>query len=231
LNPMADAAFARASNASKPNCLPFRRRLAIKAAIYARVSTAGHGQSPELQVREIREYCERRGWQVCGEYVDAGVSGAKDSRPELNRLMADAHRRRFDAVVVWKFDRFARSVSHLLRALETFNALGIAFVSLSEQIDTTTPTGKMVFTVLGAVAELERSLIAERVRAGLRNAPGQRKASRKTASHRGCRSDCPSASLRAAVASHCPNAWGFGRNCSCGQPEAFKKLVVCRSRK
>jgi len=85
-------------------------------------------------------------------------------------MMADAHQRRFDAVVVWKFDRFARSVSHLLRALETFNALGIAFVSLSEQIDTSTPTGRMVFTVLGAVAELERSLIAERVRAGLRNA-------------------------------------------------------------
>src|SRR6202521_1611754 len=84
--------------------------------------------------------------------------------------MADAHKRRFDIVCVWKFDRFARSVSHLLRALETFNALGIAFVSLSEQMDTTTPTGKMVFTVLGAVAELERSLIAERVRAGLRNA-------------------------------------------------------------
>jgi DNA invertase Pin-like site-specific DNA recombinase len=84
--------------------------------------------------------------------------------------MADAHRRRFDAVVVWKFDRFARSVSHLLRALENFNALGVGFVSLSEQIDTSTPTGKMVFTVLGAVAELERSLIAERVRAGLRNA-------------------------------------------------------------
>ncbi len=95
---------------------------------------------------------------------------AKDSRPELNRLMADAHRRRFDAVVVWKFDRFARSVSHLLRALETFKALGIEFVSLSEQVDTSTPTGKMVFTVLGAVAELERSLIAERVKAGLRNA-------------------------------------------------------------
>jgi DNA invertase Pin-like site-specific DNA recombinase len=84
--------------------------------------------------------------------------------------MADAHRRKFDLVVVWKFDRFARSVSHLLRALETFNALGIGFVSLSEQMDTTTPTGKMVFTVLGAVAELERSLIAERVKAGLRNA-------------------------------------------------------------
>jgi DNA invertase Pin-like site-specific DNA recombinase len=142
----------------------------MKAAIYARVSTTGQGQSPEMQVRELHEYCERRGWQIADEYVDAGISGAKDSRPELNRLVADAHRRRFDAVVVWKFDRFARSVSHLLRALETFNALGVAFVSLSEQMDTSTPTGKMVFTVLGAVAELERSLIAERVRAGLRNA-------------------------------------------------------------
>ena len=94
----------------------------------------------------------------------------KGNRPELDRLMADAHRRRFDAVVVWKFDRFARSVSHLPRALETFKALGIEFVSLSEQVDTSTPTGKMVFTVLGAVGELERSLIAERVKAGLRNA-------------------------------------------------------------
>src|SRR5262249_44736810 len=89
---------------------------------------------------------------------------------ELNRLMADAHKRRFDVVVVWKFDRFARSVSHLIRALETFRALGIEFCSFSEQIDTSTPAGKLVFTVLGAVAELERSLIAERVRAGLRNA-------------------------------------------------------------
>jgi DNA invertase Pin-like site-specific DNA recombinase len=147
----------------------------MRAAIYARVSTTGQGQSPEMQVRELREYCERRGWQVAGEFVDSGVSGAKDSRPELNKLMADAHHRQFDAVVVWKFDRFARSVSHLLRALETFNALGVAFVSLSEQMDTSTPTGKMVFTVLGAVAELERSLIAERVRAGLRNAKAKGK--------------------------------------------------------
>ena len=123
-----------------------------------------------MQTRELREYCERRGWKVTGEYVDEGISGTKDSRPELNKLMADAHRRRFDAVVVWRFDRFARSVSHLLRALENFKALGIEFVSLSEQVDTSTPTGKMVFTVLGAVAELERSLIAERVKAGLRNA-------------------------------------------------------------
>src|ERR1700674_4544826 len=89
--------------------------------------------------------------------------------------MADAHRRRFDVVVVWRFDRFARSVSRLLRALETFQALGIEFVSLSEQLDTSTPTGKMVFTILGAVAELERRLIAERVRAGLRNAKAKGK--------------------------------------------------------
>lgn len=140
----------------------------MKTAIYARVST-NNGQDPEMQLREVREYCQRRGWEVKGEYVDT-ISGAKDSRPELNRLLADAHRRRFDAVVVWKFDRFARSVSHLLRALETFRSLGIEFVSLSEQMDTSTPAGKMVFTVLAAVAELERSLIAERVRAGLRNA-------------------------------------------------------------
>ena len=141
-----------------------------RVAIYARVSTANNGQDPKTQTRELQEYCGRRGWEVGGEYVDEGVSGTKGSRPDLNRLMADAHRRRFDAVVVWRFDRFARSVSHLLRALETFKVLGIEFVSLSEQVDTSTPTGKMVFTVLGAVAELERSLIAERVRAGLRNA-------------------------------------------------------------
>ncbi|MGH9745211.1 MAG: recombinase family protein [Candidatus Acidiferrales bacterium] len=122
-----------------------------------------------MQLREVREYCVRRRLEV-SEYVDSGISGAKDSRPQLNQLMADAKKRRFDAVVVWRFDRFARSVSHLLRALEEFRSLGIEFVSLSEQVDTSTPTGKMVFTVLGAVAELERSLIAERVRAGLRNA-------------------------------------------------------------
>jgi DNA invertase Pin-like site-specific DNA recombinase len=123
-----------------------------------------------MQTRELREYCERRGWSVTGEYVDTGISGAKDRRPELDRLMADAHKRRFDVIAVWKFDRFARSASHLLRALDTFRVLGIEFVSLSESLDTATPAGRMVFTVLGAVAELERSLIAERVRAGLRNA-------------------------------------------------------------
>jgi DNA invertase Pin-like site-specific DNA recombinase len=133
-----------------------------RAALYGRVSTTNHGQDVGLQTRELKQFAEARGWHVFGEYLDEGISGAKDSRPELNRLMADAHKRRFD--------RFARSVSHLLRALETFRALGIDFVSFSEQMDTSTPAGKMVFTVLGAVAELERSLIVERVRAGMRNA-------------------------------------------------------------
>jgi DNA invertase Pin-like site-specific DNA recombinase len=142
----------------------------MRVAIYARVSTVNHGQDVSMQTIELRQFAQARGWNLVGEYIDAGVSGAKDSRPELNRLMADAHKRRFDVVCVWRFDRFARSVSHLLRALETFKALGIDFVSYSEQMDTSTPAGKMVFTVLGAVAELERSLIVERVRAGLRNA-------------------------------------------------------------
>jgi DNA invertase Pin-like site-specific DNA recombinase len=141
----------------------------MRAALYARVSTANNGQDPTMQTRELGEFCQRRGWTLA-EYVDVGISGTKEKRPALDRLMADAHRRKFDVVVVWRFDRFARSVSHLLRALETFQALGIEFVSLSEQMDTSTPTGKMVFTVLGAVAELERSLIVERVKAGLRNA-------------------------------------------------------------
>jgi DNA invertase Pin-like site-specific DNA recombinase len=141
----------------------------LKIAIYARVSTK-NGQDLVMQLVELREYIRNRKWKIAGEYVDSGTSGASDSRPELNRLMAYANRRRFDVVVVWKFDRFARSVSHLLRALETFRALGIEFVSLSENIDTSAPTGKMVFTVLASVAELERSLIGERVRAGLRNA-------------------------------------------------------------
>ena len=142
----------------------------MRTALYARVSTADKGQDPEMQLRELREYCQRRGWDIAGEYTDIGVSGSKDSRPQLNQLMTDAAKRKCDAVVVWRFDRFARSVSHLLRALETFRSLGIEFVSYNEAIDTSTPVGKMTFTVLAAVAELERSLIIERVRAGVRNA-------------------------------------------------------------
>ena len=141
----------------------------MKVAVYARVSTV-NGQDPEMQLRELREYCERRKWNIFREYVDIGISGTKEKRPELDRLLADAHRRRFDAVVVWKFDRFARSVLFLLRALETFRAQGIEFVSLSEQIDTSTPMGKLVFTILSSIAEMERSMIVDRVRAGLKNA-------------------------------------------------------------
>jgi DNA invertase Pin-like site-specific DNA recombinase len=142
----------------------------LRVAIYARISTANAGQSPEMQLRELREHAQRRGWEISCEYVDEGISGAKDRRPALDRMMADAHRRKFDIVLVWRFDRFARSVTHLLRALDTFRALGMEFVSLSESLDTATPAGRMVFVVLGAVAELERSLIVERVRAGIRNA-------------------------------------------------------------
>jgi DNA invertase Pin-like site-specific DNA recombinase len=138
-----------------------------RVAIYARVS--GNGQNPQMQVKELQAYCRNRGWKIAGEYVDR-ISGGTDSRPQLNKLMADAHRRRCDVVAVWDFSRFARSPSHLLRALETFSQLGVSFISLREQIDTGTPTGKMVFTILGSVAELERSLIGERVKAGLRNA-------------------------------------------------------------
>ena len=142
----------------------------VLAAVYARVSTLHNGQDPTMQTRELVEYCQRRGWEVFNCYVDNGVSGKKDSRPELNRLMADAHARRFDVVVVWRFDRFSRSVSHLCRALEIFNALKINFVSMIEQIDTTTPAGTFVFHVLAAVAQSERQTIVERVRGGLRNA-------------------------------------------------------------
>jgi DNA invertase Pin-like site-specific DNA recombinase len=141
----------------------------LRVALYARVSTSNGQQDPEMQLRELREYAERRGWRIAGEYVDH-LTGSKDSRPSLNRLVTEAHQRHFDVLLVWRFDRFARSVSHLLRALETFQSLRIDFVSLSENVDTSTPTGKMVFTVLGAVAELERSLIVERVKAGIRNA-------------------------------------------------------------
>jgi len=113
--------------------------------------------------------CASRNWRITREYVDKGWSGAKESRPQLDRLMADAGRgyQDFEAIAVWKFDRFARSTKHLLRALETFQSYGIAFISMTEAVDTSTPYGKLVFTILGAVAELERSLIAERIKNGM----------------------------------------------------------------
>jgi DNA invertase Pin-like site-specific DNA recombinase len=140
-----------------------------KVALYARVSTSDKGQDPELQLRELREHCRLRGWDVYAEYVDH-VSGTKESRPQLNKLMEDAKRRRFKAVLVWKFDRFARSISHLLRALGEFKALGIDFISLTQAVDTSTPAGKMLFGIVGLFAEFEHDLISERVIAGMRNA-------------------------------------------------------------
>ena len=141
----------------------------MRAALYARVSTA-NGQDPTTQTRELREYCQRRGWNVVGEYVDAGISGAREKRPQLDKLLADARRRRFDAVVVWRYDRFARSLRQLVNALEEFRALGIDFVSLREGVDTSTPNGRLVFGIFASIAEFERELIRDRVRAGLRNA-------------------------------------------------------------
>lgn len=138
--------------------------------LYARVSKANTHQDPEAQLQPMRADCLRRGWRVIAEYVDHGVSGSKERRPRLDELMLDCvkGRRDFQAVMVWKFDRFARSVQHLLKALETFNSDGVAFVSLTESIDTSTPMGKLMMTMLGAVAEMELSLIRERIKNGMR---------------------------------------------------------------
>lgn len=147
----------------------------MRAAIYARVST-NNGQDPEMQTRELREYCQRRGWETAGEYVDAGVSGAKDSRPELNRLMADAKRRRFDVILIWKLDRFGRSLRHLVNALAELESVGVAFVSLTDNLDLSTPSGRLMFQVIAAMSEFERELIRERVRSGMKNARAKGKA-------------------------------------------------------
>jgi DNA invertase Pin-like site-specific DNA recombinase len=141
-----------------------------RIAVYARVSTSGGHQDPEMQLRELREYVGHRGWQITETYTDTGVSGSKDSRPALNRLMADACQRRFDAVLVWKLDRFGRSLRHLVNSLAELEALGVAFVSLRDNLDLSTPSGRLMFQIIGAMAEFERALIQERVRAGLRNA-------------------------------------------------------------
>ena len=139
-----------------------------RVALYARVSTTD--QSTESQLLDLRRYVSERGWNIFKEYVDEGISGTKDSRPALNELMNDAKKRRFDVVLVWRFDRFARSTKHLILALEEFRNLGIDFVSYQENIDTSSPLGSAIFTIISAVAQLERDIIAERVKAGLRRA-------------------------------------------------------------
>jgi len=137
-------------------------------AVYARVSTSD--QSTESQLLDLRHYVQNRGWKVYREFVDEGISGTKDSRPALDQLMDDAKKRKFDVVLVWRFDRFARSTKHLILALEEFRNLGIDFVSYQENIDTSSPLGSAIFTIISAVAQLERDIIAERVKAGLRRA-------------------------------------------------------------
>ncbi len=139
-----------------------------RVAIYARVSTSD--QSTESQLLDLRRYVRERGWELFKEFCDNGVSGTTDSRPALNELMNDAKKRKFDAVLVWRFDRFARSTRHLINALEEFRNLGIDFVSYQENIDTSSPLGSAIFTIISAVAQLERDIIAERVKAGLRRA-------------------------------------------------------------
>jgi DNA invertase Pin-like site-specific DNA recombinase len=138
----------------------------MRAALYARVSTSA-GQDPTVQLRELRELCERRQWDVAGTFTDVGVSGAQERRPQLDRLLADCRKRMFDVVVVYRYDRFARSVRQLVNALAEFDALGIQFVSVNEGVDTSTPNGRLVFGIFATIAEFERELIRERVRSGL----------------------------------------------------------------
>jgi DNA invertase Pin-like site-specific DNA recombinase len=120
-----------------------------------------------MQLRELREYCERRGLQVSGEYVDAGISGTKEHRPRLDALLAECRKRRVDAVVVYRYDRFARSLRQLVNALEEFRSLGIEFISLHEGVDTSTPNGRLVFGIFASIAEFERELIRDRVKSGI----------------------------------------------------------------
>ena len=148
----------------------------LRVALYARVSTSNKGQDVGLQLDELRRVAEQRGWLVSGEYVDDGVSGSDDSRPELDRMMADAQAGDFDLVAVWKLDRLGRSLQHLLRLISDLSRWGVGFASLRDSgIDTTTPTGRLMLQILGALAEYEKELIRERVIAGVRRAQAQGK--------------------------------------------------------
>ena len=142
----------------------------LRAAIYARVSTLD--QEPENQLAELRKYVQARGWSA-HEYTDKGISDAKDQRPALDQLVRDAKRRKFDVLICWRLDRLGRSLKHLVTLLDELQLLGIAFVSLAEGIDATTPAGKLQMHILAAIAEFERARIAERVRAGLAHTRAQ----------------------------------------------------------
>ena len=139
----------------------------IRAALYARISTLNHGQDPEVQLRELREFCQRRGFAIAHEFVDKGICGSREQRPALDKLLADCRKRLVDAVVVYRYDRFARSLRQLVNALDEFRSLGIDFISIHEGVDTSTPNGRLVFGIFASIAEFERELIRDRVRSGL----------------------------------------------------------------
>src|ERR1017187_6914569 len=142
-------------------------RPAIRAALYARISTLNHGQDPDVQLRELREFCQRRGFAIAHESVDKGICGSREQRPALDKLLADCRKRLVDAVVVYRYDRFARSLRQLVNALDEFRSLGIDFISIHEGVDTSTPNGRLVFGIFASIAEFERELIRDRVRSGL----------------------------------------------------------------
>jgi len=142
----------------------------VRAAIYARCSTHDKGQDPELQLAPLREYCQKRGFTLTGEYVDNGISGTKDHRPELDRLLDAAKKRQIDLIIVWKLDRFGRSLKQLVTALDELSSLNVGFISYQDNLDLTTAQGRLMFHIIGAMAEFERELIRERVKAGLENA-------------------------------------------------------------
>src|SRR5207247_2411108 len=160
----------------------------MQATIYGRVSTSD--QNCEMQLRELREYAHRRGWEIAGEYVDTGWSGAKASRPELNHLMLEASKREFDAVLVYKLDRFGRSVRNCLDGIEALRAHGVRLLAVSQNIDTdeSNPTSRLMLHILAAVAEFEREMIRERLCAGVKNArhKGKRLGRPKRVCHRQC---------------------------------------------
>lgn len=145
-----------------------------RAFLYARIST-NNGQHPEMQLGELREYCKRRGLDVAGEFIDAGISGSKERRPQLDAMLTACRKRKADAVIVYRYDRFARSLRQLVNALAEFDALGIHFISLHEGVDTSTPNGRLVFGIFASIAEFERELIRDRVRSGLRAAKARGK--------------------------------------------------------
>jgi DNA invertase Pin-like site-specific DNA recombinase len=175
----------------------------MRAALYARVSTTD--QTCENQLIELRRYVQARGWTAAAEYIDHGISGSKDRRPALDRLMADAKRRKVDVVVCWKLDRFGRSLAHLVNAIQTLTDVGVGFTSIGEGIDTQSATGRLMLGILASFAEFERARIQERVRAGLARARAQGKRLGRPRT-RPAKIDVPGGTVRAAAA-----LWGVSK--------------------